>query len=440
MIRALTFLILISTVTVAGCDFRPVEENTGQDAGVGPDAGKTRDECAPGKMSCKSSGVDHDVICRCEWVCDAATGVCVNGRPAPGPGAWTCDWISEYKYTCTRKGTKSMPPGGTDWYCTWSDKSQAWQCVKLVTPMPDGSPNWSCTVDNAKKAITCKRKGSVPVTPGNWDCKVIDGRAVCQKQGTHKGLPPGGKDWKCHRTTKMGKPTWFCVGHAAGSAAPGGDGWKCTVLQEGAVASWRCERPESAGDYPPGGGFWVCVKGAEFAGTRCEKVKDQPKPPPPFGGPCVPGTKMWCDANNYGSWGQATCLPNGKWKTVMANGKEILDCQALADGRRPDTVCSCYHFFFNAACCERPDCVVPSGTKGRLCGKSSGKLCDPCNPMNPECSGKGSQCVVTNAHETYCGTLCDVNADCPTGYTCLKVKMKVGSTRQCIPSDYSCYY
>ena len=80
------------------------------------------------------------------------------------------------------------------------------------------------------------------------------------------------------------------------------------------------------------------------------------------------------------------------------------------------------------------------GNKGQVCQKSPGKLCDPCNPAKPECTGSGSQCVVTNAHETYCGTLCSTHLDCPAGYGCMTVKLKQGSTRQCIPKDYSCYY
>ncbi len=424
MIRALMILVLMSAVTVSGCGLRPVEDAPGPDGGVTPDAGKTQGLCSPGRLDC-SSLVDHEIICICKWRCDAATGVCINRRPVPGPGVWSCDWSVPYKYTCTRKGGKPAPPGGKRWYCSWSNKSQTWRCVKIVTPLPDGTHQWSCAVDNAKESITCKKKKSPPVDPGTWDCKKTDGRTFCQKKGTHKGLPPGGKSWKCHKTTKNGQPTWFCHGEAEGSAAPGGDGWACTGVKKDSGVVWRCVRSERKDDYPPGGGVWVCVKGAGFGGTLCEKVHNQPKPPPLFGGPCAPGTRMWCDANSYGGWGQATCLPSGKWKTVTQNGKQI---------------CACYHFYFSGACCERPDCVVPAGSKGQVCGKSSGKLCDPCNPMNPECSGKESKCVVTSAHETYCGSLCDVTADCPTGYKCLAVKMKVGSTKQCIPTDYSCYY
>ena len=107
----------------------------------------------------------------------------------------------------------------------------------------------------------------------------------------------------------------------------------------------------------------------------------------------------------------------------------------MAQGKVPNTVCACFHFFFNPMCCESPDCLVPPNTNGQICPKSKGGLCDYCNPLKPECTGRGAKCVVTNAHETFCGQDC-ANAPCPQGYMCLPAK---GNSKQCVPADFSCY-
>jgi hypothetical protein len=47
---------------------------------------------------------------------------------------------------------------------------------------------------------------------------------------------------------------------------------------------------------------------------------------------------------------------------------------------------------------------------------------------------------VTNSSETFCGRDCSGGSACPTGYICVTVKLKTGTAKQCVPSDYSCYY
>ena len=443
MKRLSIFFWLLVSVTATGCSDRPVDLGPNTDAGVipSPDAEDPAD-CSPGKLVC-SSVVDLH-YCRCEWVCPPGTGTCHNRRPTPKGGGWTCAWVNEYKYTCTAAGSKAQPPDmGHQWYCVWDDKAISWKCVKVVTPVPPGKGSWTCKVNNTRRSLTCTLKNDYPdPDPATWSCKQTGGRMFCQKKGGNGGLPQGGHNWKCNKASKNGVPTWFCYGQTApGDNAPGQDGWKCVkVKTEPGKVTWRCERADGPADSPPGGGYWACVKGSEYLGTLCEKVPGQPGPPPPYGGKCAPGSRMWCDGLNYSSWGQATCLPGGQWETTVINGKKMLKCLDLATGRRPNTACACYHFYFNPNCCERPDCVVPTGSNGQLCPKSPGKLCDHCNPMKPECTGDGSQCVVTNAHETYCATLCATGADCPSGYKCLTVKLKQGTTKQCIPADYSCYY
>ena len=36
--------------------------------------------------------------------------------------------------------------------------------------------------------------------------------------------------------------------------------------------------------------------------------------------------------------------------------------------------------------------------------------------------------------------LCSGPKPCPAGYQCMTVKLKTGSTKQCVPADMSCYY
>jgi hypothetical protein len=91
-------------------------------------------------------------------------------------------------------------------------------------------------------------------------------------------------------------------------------------------------------------------------------------------------------------------------------------------------------------CCERPDCIVPAGYPEQgWPHKSEGKLCDHCNPLKPECKEAGARCIVVNTHETFCGKECK-DTPCPASHDCLEVKLKVGTTWQCVPRDLSCVH
>lgn len=283
--------------------------------------------------------------------------------------------------------------------------------------------------------------GDISQIPTTWDCTTGDnGRQTCVQLGPDQGLPASGTNWKCNRTLIKGKPVWVCYGDAA--ASPASAEWTCDPAPGDSV-QWRCTRPEQPGDFPPGGQWWACVKGSEFGGTRCEAVDQEPKPLPPkaqLSATCLPGTLRWCDGLQYCGWGQVTCGADGTWPTKELNGELMLDCVELSSGRRPNTVCGCYHFYYNPDCCERPDCMVPQGTSGQLCGKSGGGLCSYCNPQNPECIEAEARCVVTDQHETFCGRGCSTATPCPTGYICQQLKLLTGFDHQCVPEDFSCYY
>ncbi len=166
-----------------------------------------------------------------------------------------------------------------------------------------------------------------------------------------------------------------------------------------------------------------------------------PEPSPPIGKPptCKPGERMWCSSLQYSGWGLVACDPaTGRWREKLTGtGKTELDCLEQPTGERPNTVCACYHFYYNPACCERPDCVLLPGESGAICPASKGALCDYCNPLSSECKEPGAKCVITNAHETFCAP----SEPCPAGYQCMVVKLQGGATtNQCVPSDLSCYH
>jgi hypothetical protein len=317
------------------------------------------------------------------------------------------------------------------------------------------------------------------VCPLEWECATdAVGRIVCQTRDplALAGLPAPEGSWQCHMIHSeslcewpVTPPEWLCAGELPAAAdPPGGCGWECE--EEGRThekVRYRCRKPVGPEDAPPGEkgpadclpfyrctrepeapppeeGCFVCVKGSAFGGTRCTLAPNQAGWPQTKYTSCLPGQKRWCSGLDYDGWGTVECDPEtGRWLTKLgSSGQEVLDCHSRSDGRRPSTLCACYHFYFNAACCERPDCIVPEGSAGQLCPASAGQLCDYCTPSNPECAEEGSRCVITNRLETFCGRVCEPGdpGACPRGYRCEEYKMQAGVTHQCIPEDLSCYF
>jgi hypothetical protein len=377
-------------------------------------------------------------VCLDDWDCDQALTRCTRPTPEPTPGGdWVCTW-TEFKYSCRRPDGAGAPPGGAGWFCTL-DADGARVCVS-TPPNPGGGPEgtsvWRCEVQGP--LLVCERGERIPVDPPlSWHCAGTAGSTVCTN--TVGGLPPGGSEWKCSRQSQSGTLAWICWGRA--SSPPGGNGWTCDKV-EGYADIWRCQRPDGPEDHPPIPGNWVCVKGSDYGGTVCEQV-DDPSPVPSPGATCVAGQRMWCDSLVWSGWGQVECDPQtGRWKTIMtANGQQTLDCRFSTGGKRPNTVCACYHTYLNPSCCERPDCIVPPGTDGQLCPPSPGGLCHYCNPQDKgSCIEAGAVCIVTNSSETFCGRPCSESTPCLAGYSCMTVKLPTGSTQQCVPEDFSCYY
>ena len=433
------FCLMLLTLTLGACGGQIEMQQDGQDQ-VPPRVDGLK--CPPEQMTCTGEVDQGTLVCTCDdtWFCKLNPKKCHRERPTPGGGGWRCSWENENKYQCTKKGTKDENPGGQQWLCTWNAKEHSWSCLRIKTTVPPGGGFWKCVVDNETHKLICT-PDKIPGVDG-WQCKTVSGQETCHKGGETGGLPPGATNWKCHQVVHEGVKSWICHGtKTSGTAPPGGGGWKCVKFKtEQGQDHYRCIKPQTKDDVPPGGGSYACSKGSEFSGTRCVKVAD---PKPWHKGKsfkCSPGTKMWCDGKDYCGWGQVTCKPNGQWPSEIVNGEKALLCKELPNYRRPNTTCACYHFFYKPECCERPDCIVPAGTNGQICPKSPGKLCNYCNALKPECQEAGAKCLISDSYETFCGRLCASNSQCPAGYRCAGVKLKVGTTKQCVPVSGSCYY
>lgn len=276
---------------------------------------------------------------------------------------------------------------------------------------------WDCS-ENLDK---CKAPLPTPDGSGGWQCSWADDAYLCSKPGSASDRPADG---------------W-------------GD-WACRFDRE--LSAWQCVNsppvPTGSGKLPSGAGAWHCEVKTEFDEIVCTreipdaKPPTEPPPPPPSAQDhtCVVGQRLWCDPEDECGWGQVECDPaTGTWEMTTVDGKPALACQgSLAEGRRPDTPCACYHYSFKADCCETPDCLVPPGTTGQICAPSPGKLCDYCDPVNPECTEPGGMCLMIKTSESFCVRGC-ADGGCPVGYKCIDVTNPSGTTKQCVPEDMSCF-
>ena len=289
-------------------------------------------------------------------------------------------------------------------------------------PRSDGAATPSCCWPDELRCFEAG-EGICTCSPAVWAAEDPSGLWFVRTP-----VPDPFVGWSCTWSAS----TYACAAEPSNERAPAScPGWTCS----GDGGQVRCARPPIVPAPPlPAGRHWSCSVNDTAMELVCTSVSDSKDE-------CQAGDKKWCDGLQYDGWGQVDCDPaTRRWKRkTLGGGQQTLDCLALADGRRPSTVCACYHFFFNPVCCERPDCVLPPGTSGQLCPKSKGALCDYCNPMAPECTEPGAVCIVTNGHETFCGRPCSATAPCPAGYDCLTVKQVSGSTQQCVPGDFSCY-
>jgi hypothetical protein len=307
--------------------------------------------------------------------------------------------------------------------------------------------------------------GSSPTGDGDWLCDAT-GRRCRSTEHTWRTLPDGGERWECHRRERFpdggewdcgGDVEWVCYGDVArGAAAPGGGDWRCARFDFARSGRdvYRCVKPNDEHDQPPAAyppSMCKCIQGALCAycdkssaggGTACWMGTPAPHAGPPRAGePCEPGARYWCEPWGLDGYGTVTCLPDGTLPTRSCGASVCVDCRERSDGRRPDTICACYHAWGGAACCERSDCRIPDHTDGQLCPPSSGAPCAHCDPLHDECAV--GRCISSNASETFCSQACDATGACPAGTTCMQVKDSTAppwSTDECIPKELACYW
>jgi hypothetical protein len=286
------------------------------------------------------------------------------------------------------------------------------------------------------------------------------------------GLPLGGENWECHRRSSAEEPQhsyvppsrrcpgpaeWICYGEVIpGTAPPGGCGWTCEhfAFQRADRTIYRCQRPEGPEDLPPWtfpagdcdcaliGRCAYCERGSVVGGTVCRVGA---LPPPSAGTPsgrpdCEPGATYWCGGGLLAGWGTVTCGADGSWPTEQRGDRSIIACEhGQLGGRRPRTVCACYHYSFAPQCCERPDCMVPSGSAMQRCPATGGAVCAPCLPVATDTCGPGLVCVFNGQRESFCAARCNGDG-CGGGEICSTVASTLGPVEVCLPSSRSCYW
>jgi len=277
---------------------------------------------------------------------------------------------------------------------------------------------WDCG-ENLEK---CRAPLTTPDGQGEWQCAWNDLAFVCKRPGSEAVPPQGDGRWFCRWISE--EQTWECTSSPWTPSGPAGTGdWRCTIDLE--LRLIVCERTGAA----------------DGEGTTPTETPQQP--PVEATEVCVVGQRLWCEGSDFCGWGLVDCDPaTGTWMTKEVEGEQRVDCRNTAQGRRPDTLCACYHYSFAAQCCERPDCLVEpdaAGQYGQICPANEGKLCDYCDPvLESSCTEPGGMCLMVKTKESFCVRDC-ASQPCPTGYKCTNVTTPSSSSRQCVPEDMSCF-
>lgn len=109
------------------------------------------------------------------------------------------------------------------------------------------------------------------------------------------------------------------------------------------------------------------------------------------------GMEAWCDAGTCvaGCQQDGDCYPGDKCDPD--NGA------CVAEGCRTTTLDCDFGQFCNQATGD--------------CYEANGYYCRPCGGET-DCGGNGNQCLDFGAGGEFCGVTCEVESDCPAGYTC----------------------
>lgn len=292
---------------------------------------------------------------------------------------------------------------------------------------------------------------SPPVHPGmfypsdpfapSWNCALnAYGQKVCVDKNPQSDLPPFGKNWECNSRLVKGQVTWDCFGEILNDQYLFYNGWYCTHVETFANLI-RCQKTQIDEELPSLADKWACLKGSAYQGTICALVAVDPYRNE-LPRTCHLGQSRWCAGETFSGWGVVKC-DGYKWATIYrSDGSEVLDCRPTVDGRRPATFCSNYHPWFKRECCERPDCLLPDSSLGKIVENPVGGLCAPCDPYNPNAcaSEHGARCLVDKNGEAFCGLSCLSSDDCYAGYYCATVRQGGSTLKQCVPEIRSCLY
>jgi hypothetical protein len=195
----------------------------------------------------------------------------------------------------------------------------------------------------------------------------------------------------------------------------------------------------------------ICSKGCSADtdcpdGFLCDAVKGEEKVclPRGLGGRCLEDTDcaagFRCDTESSRCYIPVTrtlCAPCTSSKQCPAGGV----CRG-ADGEQfCSTPCGDGDTCPSGFVCE----AVPGATakqclrnnEARSCVVGKG-LCGGCR-TNAECGGEQDFCVRNLAsNETFCGTNCTSDKDCPTNFTCMDLSGQGFGPNQCVPNSNTC--
>ncbi len=207
------------------------------------------------------------------------------------------------------------------------------------------------------------------------------------------------------------------------------------LLAAGVVACSGGPPPPSATLDSFGGLFSTDISLQDIAGDGA--------PPPADASTITTDDDAGADADSGGD--EVPCAGPGSWGCPCKGNKECLSGYCVEDEN--GQVCS-------RACIENCpagwSCV--QGGEGRelayLCVPRLAKLCRPC-ALDIECATLGTDKAANRClphlledglvNGSFCGVICDVDADCPSDYVCLDAPLGGGTTaRQCVPVGGEC--
>jgi hypothetical protein len=207
------------------------------------------------------------------------------------------------------------------------------------------------------------------------------------------------------------------VGHGAACASN-----NCLVLDSStAYCTQACQAPT---DCPNG---FLCAP-APTGGSVCQQLG--------AGGVCSGDTDcpagLKCDTGGQHCYIPVTRSACGRCTSDLQCGSGA--CHAESTGEQ----------FCADHCSAAGACAAGFTCSGGLCLPASGScrggraLCAPC-AGDIECGGPGDLCVRNlQSQETFCGTHCSADADCPKNFACVDLSGTGAGPSQCVPNSGTC--